>query len=190
MGRTQPTSHIVCVCVRLMISPGLLRCVVRLVSALEEIKRGLLGWVSSWERGRRVEGGGREGYSMEKTNKAIQYKGQQGQPIPHPHEIPLSPLSSCLLFYFFFPLSLPVRICLPLSLRFSFSFCFPILYSSSSPVYFFPLFSLDPLLLWKFNCGLRSLGLFTSQTDMKAKHLSMGLRHSHAIMGTETSSYS
>lgn len=88
----------------------------------------------------------------------------------------------CLLLYLpsllsflplFFLLSITVHISLSLSLWFS-----------GSP---YPSFS---SLCENCNSGLRSLSLFISQTDMKAKQLSMSLCHSHAIMCAETSYYS
>lgn len=45
-GGAEPTAHIVRVCARLMISPGLLRSALRLASTLQEIKRGLSEWRS------------------------------------------------------------------------------------------------------------------------------------------------
>lgn len=149
-------------------------------------------------------GGAEEGRDIAYRKQTRPYSTKASKDT-RPSSAPWNPLSLCphssgLLFFLLltfsphlsslsFPLSsedlvpsfLTIYICLPAFL-FPSSFLFSPSFSPAAP--------LSILSCCEWSCGLRSPGLFTSQTDMKAKHLSMGLRHGHAIMGGETSSYS
>lgn len=150
-----------------------------LVSTLREREReGELFWVSEhW--GMRAEGRARRKWGIRRIeNKQGRMVQRLARTFTSPSRwnppFPLCPRSYFPLFLYLLTSYIFTNTCFrfPPLLLFSYdlyydfcSFFFP-----SLPT---PRFAV-PLPLWKFNPGLGRLSLFTSLTDMKAKHLSMG----------------